>query len=327
MSRTTLPAILLSALSLSILPAVADEPAPKTTDAKLGLDEIVAGLEKSQKAWRDQKSWMLRYRHTRTQMNAPYPRAPGKGEYPNPEVTNARKGNWLYIGEVERLLTKDGEVAPPDQVIRNTYIWRDGYCVFRQGGTVVFRDDATFNLWGFHYYLVNTGLSVWKDALPDRKDIGHAVGSAEAAESALNDLPRLVRNNKAEYSVRKELELVGGYPCHVVERKGKDVLWLDAEHGFALRRRAVYQPSGSLHYELKADLLAERAPGLWLPEVQTLAVYNPDTVEPAALRGKLWRIVTNTLIETRFNDLPDDFFTVPDKDVKVFDKRAKKADK
>jgi hypothetical protein len=327
MTRSTLSGVFLATLFANLPSVAADEPAPKAAAAKLGLDEIVAGLEKSEKAWLSQKSWMLRYRHTRTQMNAPYLRDAGKGNYPNPEVTNARKGNWLYIGEVERYLTKDDEVAPPDQVNRNMYIWRDGYCIFRQGGTVVLRDDPTFNLWGFHYYLVNTGLSVWRDALPDRKVTGHPIGPEEAAEHALHELPRLLRDNKDKYAVRPVLERVDGYPCHVVERKGKDVLWIDAEHGCALRRRAVYHPSGSLHYELKADLLAERAPGLWLPEVQTLAVYNLDTVEPAELRGKLWRVVTNTLLDARFNDLPDDFFTVPDKDVKVFDKRAKKADK
>ena len=34
--------------------------------------------------------------------------------------------------------------------------------------------------------------------------------------------------------------------------------------------------------------------------------------------------VTNTLLEARFNDLPDDFFKVPTKDLKVFDNRKKK---
>jgi hypothetical protein len=74
MTRSTLFVALLAALCLTRPPAAADEPAPNAADARLDLDEIVAGLEKSEKAWGSLKSWMLRYEHVREGINFAGPR-------------------------------------------------------------------------------------------------------------------------------------------------------------------------------------------------------------------------------------------------------------
>jgi hypothetical protein len=55
--------------------------------------------------------------------------------------------------------------------------------------------------------------------------------------------------------------------------------------------------------ETKSAGFRERVKGIWLPEKQVGVQYDDE--------GKLLRIVSNSLLEARFNDVPDEFFALP----------------
>jgi hypothetical protein len=69
------------------------------------------------------------------------------------------------------------------------------------------------------------------------------------------------------YTARPVREQVDGVWCDVVERPGRDVIWLDPMAGFAIRRREVFlfsPPVPVMRYELSDH--REYAPGVWLPQ-------------------------------------------------------------
>jgi hypothetical protein len=66
-------------------------------------------------------------------------------------------------------------------------------------------------------------------------------------------VPHVLKQGVSNYRVRGQLEPIDGCLCHVVEWKGKDILWIDTVHGFAVRRRTTYHPSGALNFVRKAS--------------------------------------------------------------------------
>jgi hypothetical protein len=73
--------------------------------------------------------------------------------------------------------------------------------------------------------------------------------------------------------------------------------------------------------EYKALRFRERLPGIWLPDRQVSVTFTDRVGEKGS---KVEKVITSTLKEVRFNDLPDDFFQVPVKDLKVFAKPENK---
>lgn len=66
--------------------------------------------------------------------------------------------------------------------------------------------------------------------------------------------------------VRHDQELCNGRWCHVLERPGLDVLWIDVERGCALlAREACDRKSGALMWRFECSGHREVAPGVWLP--------------------------------------------------------------
>ena len=296
----------------------------KLGPATLGIDEIIGGIEANEKAWRAHASWMVRYTHSRERIDP----VPGSLVlYPDSRLTNARKGKWMFAREEQA----DGQQTygprpRPTLVGRNTWVlWKEGVYTERDrqnvrimNGAQVMADPGALALQTFYY----PG-TLFRDFLSDTFDIPEAFFK-ESPEAALV-LPRCLRADKAEYRLRKDLEEVDGSPCHVMERAGKDVIWLDAEHGYNVRRRTIYWPSGALCAEFKASGFAEKAPGIWLPARQLSVVFNPDTAPPA-YRGKVMFVLINRLEEAQFGDVPDSLFEVPlPKEVRISDLREKKA--
>jgi hypothetical protein len=286
--------------------------------AKLGIDEIIRGIEANEKAWRAQRSWMIRYTHSRDRIDP----APGSLVlYPDNRLTNARKGPWLFAREEQA----DGPGPRPTITGRNTWVlWKDGVYTERDRQNARIMEGAqvmaagTLALQTFYY----PG-ALFRDFHSDTFDVPEAFFK-ENLEAAFV-LPRCLRADKAEYRIRKDLEEIDGSPCHVIERAGKDVIWLDADHGYNVRRRTLHWPSGALCAEFKASGFAEKAPGIWLPARQVSVAFNPDTAPPA-YRGKLMFVLINRLEEARFGDVPDSLFKVPlPKEVRVVDLREKKA--
>jgi hypothetical protein len=291
-------------------------PGGDAVPAKLGIDEIVRGIEANEEAWRAQKSWMVRYTHSRERIDP----APGsKVLYPDNRLTNARKGPWLFAREEQA----DGPRMSNISGRKTWVLWKDGIYTERvsqnariMDGMQVMADPGSLALQTFYY----PG-ALMRDFVSDTFAVPEEF--FKESEAALV-LPRCLKADKAEYRIRKDLEEVDGSPCHVIERVGKDVIWLDAEHGYNVRRRTVYWPSGALGAEFKASGFAEKARGIWLPARQVSVAFNPDTAPPA-YRGKVMFVLINRLEEARFGDVPDSLFEVPlPKEVRVSDLRERK---
>lgn len=298
----------------AVLAAVTLGQAPaRTGPATLGVDDIIRGIEKNDEAWRKQKSWMVRYVHSREQIDPPPNTLVLYGDN---QMVAARKGPWLFASEDQSIVDNPAKISG-----RKTWVlWRNGQYTQRDHDDVTIRPEAPSlegNLALSVFYYPNT---LMRDFLSDTFVLPDELLDSEEFGLAL---PRCLVKHRAEYRVREQLEEVDSFPCHVVERAGKDIIWIDNQHGFNIRRRRGFQPSGSILYEGKLSSFEEKAPGIWLPRRQVGVAFNPDT-SPEPCRGKVMRIVTNTLLEARFNDLPDTFFEIPRPDnVRVHDLRAR----
>jgi hypothetical protein len=80
-------------------------------------------------------------------------------------------------------------------------------------------------------------------------------------------LPAALRDNAKSYLVRPVCEKVGEDWCHVLERPGVDIIWVQQkESGCALRRRASYwNANGPIRQDVACDDPVEVDKGLWLP--------------------------------------------------------------
>jgi hypothetical protein len=307
MTRWTRSAVFLAAVFLTLPPAAADEPAPKAADAKLGLDEIVAGLEKSEKAWGSLKSWMVRYEHVREGINFALPIVDQSHE-----MVNARKGDWLYASETPVTAQKNSGwvwVSWRD----GKYTQREGDSAFIQSKDDLLKSKGSSYLYQLWWYPANLGVYPVADAFPYKGD--------EKDKPRHVELAGYLKANKDRFRVRAKLENVDGTPCHVLEWPDREAIWIDPATGFSLRRRVVFTPlhagRGTLAYEFKALRVRERTPGIWLPDRQVIVTFDGGIGEKGS---RVEKVILSDLKEARFNDLPDDFFQVPLKDARqVFD--------
>lgn len=286
-------------------PAAAPPP-PRPADvrqartATLDLQQIIRGIEQNQTAWRQLKGWMVRYVHAREQIDPP----PGLLVlYGDNQIVNARKGAWLFASEDQTMVANPAHITG-----RKTWVlWKDGQYTQRDQDTVITHagpPDLAGNLALNVFYYPN---SLFRDFISDTFPLPAEFWQED--EPSLT-LPRCLSAHAKEYRVRRELEEVDSFPCHVLEWPGHDVLWIDDQCGFNVRRRQFFLPSGSPAFEMKASGFEQKAPGIWIPARQTGITYNPDAAPPP-YRGKVMRIVTNTLIEARLGDVPDSLFQIP----------------
>ncbi len=96
-----------------------------------------------------------------------------------------------------------------------------------------------------------------------------------------------------EYVVLPKLDRVDGELCHVVA-SDQDLMWIDAKHGFCIRRRAWLgreSPTGpwSVVFIQMAKDFAEPFKGIWLPKVWYCLQYCDASASPS-LRGKLYSV-------------------------------------
>jgi hypothetical protein len=164
-------------------------------------------------------------------------------------------------------------------------------------------------------------MSLCRDSLSDTFAIPEEAFQDEEPGGLWMEMPRCLTTHRALYRVREAMEDVDGFPCHVVEWAKKDIIWVDHGHGFNVRRRREFQPSGDIAFDFKASGFQQRAPGVWLPDRQLSVAFNMDR-DPKEYRGRVSFVMTNVLREARFNDVPDSLFEVPlDKDVLIHDER------
>ncbi len=294
---------MISPFAIAILLVGQAMPKPATLD----LVGIIRGIEKDQEIWRAQKSWVVRYTNSRERIDPP----PGRySSYGDNQIVNARKGPWAFVSE---------DQAASDAVDgRRTWCSWKGNCYSeRSRSDVTIRDgqpgegNLFFNVW-----LYPMGLC--RDSLSDTFAIPEE--AYREPEGLWMELPRCLKTYGGSYRVRKDLEEVDGFLCHVVEWEGKDIIWIDAAHGFNVRRRKGFQPSGDVSFEFKASRYRERTHGIWLPDLLVSITYNMDR-DPKDFHGRIAYIMANRLHEARFNDVPDSLFEVPLNGAQIHDLR------
>jgi hypothetical protein len=267
--------------------------AGRADDNTLDLAALTKGIETSD-VLRTQKSWMVKYINSRTLIHPP-PKA--HVVWPDAEVLNARKGAWLYA------YVRQPAPDRPAETNEHWLLLRDGKFTNRIGNSIVPGNDAK-QMASYLWYPA----SLMRDSFADVLEIPKLAYVLDPELSKV--LPWCLQAHKDKYQVRKQLEEIDGSKCHVVERLGHDVLWIDAQHGFQVRRRTLFQASGQPLSEFRATDFRERAPGVWLPTRQLAVAFNFDS-DPKEYQGRVRFVLTNTLVDARFNDLPDDFFVVP----------------
>lgn len=289
-------------------PAVA-QPTTATKPATMTLDELVAGMEQTAARWASLSSWMVHYHHTRKMLTP----LPGFGEdYPSNEMINARKGKWMYSWESQRLDLKLNPSAGPDDKSQYWIAWKGDVCVERDDDQLSILPEPSSRAYQTFFFTGWLGLDLQGDMEVRSGYLRKLFKGARPSErEARVMLPGAIVRSKGEYKVRPQLEVVDGVPCHVVERAGYDVLWVDPSIGYLFRRRLYYDSPGRLAADLQHEEFREYAPGIWLPQRSKSQAYASERLNLPEYKGKPNALLQHTLVAARFNDLPDSYFNVP----------------
>jgi hypothetical protein len=113
------------------------------------------------------------------------------------------------------------------------------------------------------------------------------------------------------YRVLPTLQLVDGFPCHVVT-SGPDTIWIDTDHGFAMRRRVWFQTTNLDRAPVLAFIYVNKdirqyTDNIWLPH-QCYRLDFAGTLEPANTHGSLTEVHTITAKTIHVNTVKDDLF-------------------
>ena len=121
----------------------------------------------------------------------------------------------------------------------------------------------------------------------------------------IGDIPYMLGDYAAEAGtkiLRERQELVGERWCHVVERPGVDILWLDLGRGATLMRRDMIDgKTGKVRRRYLSGDHQEIQPGFWMPTRIRDYRFN------AASRDEE-PFVDFELMNWRINDVPDSLF-------------------
>ncbi len=279
----------------------------RAEQATLNVDDIVRGMQKLVDTWMGQKNWMVRYKHTRDVRDCP----PGaRAPYPPNEITNARKGGWFFLKEKHELLSNGPDRRPNGHVREAWYSWNGTISVERDMNHFDILPELSARSYQVFLYPGWLCLDLLTDMRVRSEYLKTVFNGESVSAGQWESLPRSVIAHRAEFCVRPQLETIDGAPCHVLERPGKDIIWIDSARGFTCRRRIYFQSPGSVLFQVDNSDYVEKAPDIWIPGRQVVLTYNLDDV-PAPYRGKVEVVQMNILLESRFNDLPDSFFDVP----------------
>ena len=105
-------------------------------------------------------------------------------------------------------------------------------------------------------------------------------------------LPDFIEQNSSKYKVLSTQENVDDFPCWILEYPGMDKIWVDAERGFAVRKRVYHWgPGQPRKFGIHNLDFKEVKPGLWLPEKQIIEKYASIKSE----NKNIWDQVTSRL--------------------------------
>ena len=276
-----------------------------SAEARFTLEQIIEGIEKNEALWR-KTNWMIRYHHTRDRRAVP----PGVSLVPFAprEIVNARKGNWLY--------SQLGPTNNASENVQQWVLWKDNVSTIKDSNSAFIRSEPDTMVFSSFYYPFALHRNLLTGAVPFPKE------AYDDPEFAIM-LPYALKQKSKGYVVQRQLIDIEGVLCHAVELPGKDLIFIDTDHGFVVRGRIVFQ-GGKTHMDFHASGFKERHPGIWIPDVQKGIEYNLDS-DPPEFRGKARNVTINRLIEAKFGTIPDSQFEVPlPKEVNVNDLRKGK---
>ncbi|MDR1383403.1 MAG: hypothetical protein LBJ67_06105 [Planctomycetaceae bacterium] len=285
------------------------------------LDEIIAGIKKSESLLFDSSSFSIVCERVRCEDVTP---SRYGGGYINVEFALAKKSNEWYSSK------RFTQIGKTDEFGRNIIVAQDGseiWCSLKPIITMI-KNKALLE-WEvenetIYVDKINTGRNVhqnldyfhhigWNASKFIMKSNGIELNQIES-EKYLADflnhpfLPDYLEKNKDKYRVLSNQENIDGFPCWVIEYPEMDKCWIDIKHGFALRKRIYHYDIGKPRKrELNSFDFREVKPGLWLPFKQTVMGYASVYGEDASIWNK---VVSKSYYETREIDFTskDDLF-------------------
>jgi hypothetical protein len=290
----------LASLFMTIVPARTFAADP----AKFTVSQIIAGMKGSRARLNDGPGWVLRYKQRLDSRN-PLPDE-YSGIYPDGEFVNAQKGDWWYVSEKQE---------PPfgredsDATVQSWSCWKNGISVERIANNVWILPEPSVHSRQSFWYMRDLFMNVptsSKAAPP----LSRVFGSGGDRQPACGWLPEAIEDHERDFMVRPLQEDVDGARCHVIEWPDHDIIWVDCSRGYLVVRRIYYQSPASPLLEGEHFGLREIKPGVWLPSKEVTTIYNRDT-DPKAFAGKVKLVETNSLLDCRFDNVPDSLFDVP----------------
>lgn len=226
------------------------------------------------------------------------------GEKVTASYKNGWKKEWLFLHDYGRSDSKKKR--------ETVSVWRDD-CFFQRAGRqcqVSSEFSSTFRDKMFYFY--TTGLDAFghiEEKQLGLKKLTAALGKALPFEIYEPSLLKTLSTH-SDFHVRAVAESVDGFSCMVLERSGKEIIWLDQQHLACCRKRQYFQSPNSLIGEIHNRDFQEVSDGIWLPFSQETKRYHWDT-GPVELRGQVNYVEENRVTELIVGDVGDDRFEVP----------------
>ena len=264
------------------------------------LDEVLRGMRTGQEQALHQGRFRIRYTQRREGRDVP----PGlRVDARLLEIENAMCGGAFYFRS--HYVETDDHRSDAELAV-----WRDGICTFRNGTGVHIQTAPHPMLFDRFYYWTFAYIDVFQDLPILIPNIEEAAGGKSYSDVFQFALPRMVERAAEDYTVRSNRETIHGVDCVVLERPGRDIIWVDPAHGYLCRKRMIYFRQGQLLITSEVPELLEVHSEAWLPRVEIYTRYNRDDA-PEDMRGKIRDIMTNTVVETDFENVDPAAFVVP----------------
>jgi len=261
--------------------------------------QLIEGMERFASKFLSISKWEIHYSHKKVFHASPRFFRPPDHPIEQNVVNAMSDGDMLAI-----LGTKNRDD-------NDVYLYKDGLSVEYDEGTYSYAiiPDFSVQLVSHFRYTDMVFIDIYQGKEIKEPLLAEILNTPHPSEAKFFTLPRQVILDKSEYRIRNTIESVDGWPCHVLERPGLDIIWLDVEHGYIARRRESYQKPGMLEYIVQNKDLQEYSDGLWLPRTQTCELYC-SAIHPE-VAGKLSQIQTNIVEKMMFGDSVSKSFVAP----------------
>ena len=271
--------------------------------------EVVDGLRKFAEKIKLRKSWRFEYR-----VDYQFSEA-GAGGWPHIDVTNSRKGEWtlLHLATPKSDVTPKSEGPPKLEIAKSIdqfHLFKHGLALKRTdrlGVEISNRHDVY--VFSLNTYLNTLGVDTFGD-VPHQQVGGGVEGQRQYEISkALHWYPEALEQHSSKYSLLTQRETVDGSECLILEWPGMERVWVDAAHGYVIRKRqSQLVENGGPWREIQNLELEKVEDGFWLPRHQTGILYNAGSRVPPAERNKILTRWEVRMKKWEFDTLKDSDF-------------------